>query len=57
MREAARRFDFPLTSLHHRLNGRTNRAETRANNHKLTQNEEISLKQWILDMDSGGVAL
>jgi hypothetical protein len=54
IREAARIFEVPETSLRRRLNGSTNRAETRANGHKLTQIEEESLQKWILSMDSRG---
>jgi hypothetical protein len=54
IREAARIFEVPETSLRRRLNGSTNRAETRANSHKLTQIEEESLQKWILSMDSRG---
>ena len=40
IREVARRFDVLESTLRRRLNGRTNRAETRVNSHKLTQIEE-----------------
>ena len=43
IREAARQFNMPYTSLYRRLNGYTFRTETRANNHKLTETEEESL--------------
>jgi hypothetical protein len=43
VREAARIFEVPETSLRRRLSGSTNRAKTRANSHKLTQIEEQSL--------------
>ena len=56
IRQAARHFNVPLTTLQHRLNGHTMRAETRANNHKLSSNEEYSLLQWILSMDQHGAA-
>ncbi|RJE17767.1 Pogo transposable element, partial [Aspergillus sclerotialis] len=56
IREAARRFAIPESTLRRRLNSRMNRAETRANSHKLTQIEEESLVQWILSMDQRGVA-
>lgn len=54
--EAAYRFQVPRTTLRDRVNGRQNRSEKRANGHKLTQVEEDSLKQWILSMDTRGVA-
>jgi hypothetical protein len=56
LREAARRFNVPYATLRTRRNGTKNRAETRANSHKLTQSEEESLLQWILSMDSRGAA-
>jgi ribosome biogenesis GTPase A len=46
-RVAARRFGVPESTLRDRLTGQTFRAETRANGHKLTQNEEDSLEKWI----------
>jgi len=48
VREAARRFNVPDTSLRQRLAGHPYRAESHANSHKLSQTEEESLKQWIL---------
>ena len=56
IREAARLFNVPRTTLQRRLAGHTTRAETRANGHKLTEIEEESLVQWILSMDSRGAA-
>ncbi|RJE16844.1 Pogo transposable element, partial [Aspergillus sclerotialis] len=56
IREAARRFNVPKSTLRTRLRGAINRAETRANNHKLTEIEEDSLIQWILSMDQRGAA-
>ena len=56
IREAARRFNVPRSTLQERLSGHLNRSEARANSHKLTQIEEESLKQWILSMDSRGAA-
>ncbi|GMG43821.1 unnamed protein product [Aspergillus oryzae var. brunneus] len=52
--EAARIYNIPRTTLRRRLNGHTFRAETRANGHKLTQNEENSLVHWILSLDQRG---
>jgi hypothetical protein len=43
IREAARRFNLPFSSLQNRLTGLKNRSESRANNHKLTEIEEESL--------------
>lgn len=45
---------MPRTTLRDRLHGHTFRAETRANGHKLSTNEEESLLQWILSMDKRG---
>ena len=56
IREAARVYNVPWTTLQHRLNGSVFKAEKRANNHKLTQNEEESLVQWILSMNQCGAA-
>lgn len=54
--EVARQFGIPRTTLRRRLAGSTNRAETRANSHKLTQIEEESLRKWILSINSRGAA-
>ena len=56
IREAARQFDIPRTTLQRRLTGDIYRSETRANSHKLTKNEEDSLIQWIISMDIRGAA-
>lgn len=49
--EAARVYNVPQTTLQYCLNGSVFKAEKCANNHKLTQNEEESLVQWILSMN------
>ena len=54
VREAARVYNVPRTTLRRRLSGQKSRAETRANSHKLTKNEEESLVQWILSLDRRG---
>jgi hypothetical protein len=54
IREAARRFNVPFSTLQRRLDGQQFRHEARANNHKLTQFEEESLLEWILSMDLRG---
>ncbi|OQE34221.1 hypothetical protein PENCOP_c004G04951, partial [Penicillium coprophilum] len=54
IREVARRFDVPRSTLSTRLHGTQNRAISRANSHKLTAIEEESLEKWILSMDSRG---
>ena len=56
IREAARLYDVPRSTLQDRLQGKTNRDETRANGHKMTRNEEESLVQWILSLDQRGAA-
>ncbi|ODM24077.1 hypothetical protein SI65_01667 [Aspergillus cristatus] len=56
VRGAARHFQVPESTLRTRLHGITPRAEKRANNHKLTVNEEESLLHWILSMDRRGAA-
>ncbi|OQD66264.1 hypothetical protein PENDEC_c060G02045 [Penicillium decumbens] len=54
IREAARRFDVPLNTLHRRLRGDQFRREARANGHKLIEFKEESLVEWILSMDLRG---
>ncbi|KAI9041941.1 Pogo transposable element [Aspergillus affinis] len=54
IREAARVFHISFETLRRRLNGTTSRSEIRANGHKMTQNEEESLVQWILSLDRRG---
>ncbi|EKV11594.1 hypothetical protein PDIG_49500 [Penicillium digitatum PHI26] len=56
IREVARRFNVPRSTLSTRLNGIQHRAISRANSHKLTGSEEESLQKWILPMDSRGSA-
>jgi len=56
IRDAARQFNVPRTTLQRRVTGHPFRAETRANSHKLTEIEEESLQKWILSMDSRGAA-
>jgi hypothetical protein len=56
VRETARRFNIPESTLRDRLHGRVNRAEARANGHKLTEIEEKTLLQWVLSMDTRGSA-
>ncbi|KAH8430962.1 uncharacterized protein LDX57_013068 [Aspergillus melleus] len=57
IREAARVFHICHETLSRRLSGRTSRSEIRANNHKMTQNEEESLVRWILSLDRRGAPL
>ncbi|ODM23528.1 hypothetical protein SI65_01117 [Aspergillus cristatus] len=56
IRDAARQFQVPRTTLQRRLTGLTVRSETRANSHKLTKTEEQSLVQWIFSLDDRGAA-
>ena len=56
VRRAARIFEVPETTLRERRSGITERATTRANNHKLTQLEEESLEKWVISMDDRGTA-
>ena len=56
IREAARIYDIPHTTLYARLRGRQNRVELRANSFKLTEIEENSLKKWVISIDVRGAA-
>ena len=56
VRQAARVYNVPESTLRDRLHGKIYCAEKRANNHKLTRNEEESLVHWIFSMDRRGVA-
>jgi hypothetical protein len=56
IREAARQFNIPRSTLTIRLNGVQNRASSRVNNLKLTEIEEESLQKWILSIDLRGAA-
>jgi hypothetical protein len=56
LRDAARRFNVPRSTLTDRVNGHQNRSEKRANGHKLSEIEEDLLLQWILSMDDRGGA-
>jgi hypothetical protein len=54
IREAARIYTVPRTTLQDRLHGVQYQRAIRANNHKLTQFEEESLVKWVLDLDRRG---
>lgn len=54
IREAARIYDVPRTTLQARIHGRKNRVDLRVNSSKLTKTEENSLKNWIISMDIRG---
>ena len=56
IREAARQFNVPHITLSMRIRGITNRSNTRANSHKLSELEEQSLLKWVISMDSRGAA-
>jgi hypothetical protein len=56
IREAARVYDVPRTTLQRRLNGSINHAKKQANGLKLTKEKEESLIQWILSLDQRGAA-
>ena len=56
IREAARIYNIPRTTLQHWLTGRENRVESRATSFKLTEIEENSLKEWVISMDIRGAA-
>ena len=56
IRQIAERFCIPRSTLQRRLDGQQFRADTRPSGHKLTQTEEESLVQYILDMDMRGSA-
>lgn len=51
VRQAARVYMVPESTLQDRLHGSVYQAERRANSHKLTKNEEELLVQWILSLD------
>jgi hypothetical protein len=56
IREAARLYDVPESTLRHRLRGRADRVSIRANGLRLSQTEEESLKKWIILLASRGAA-
>ena len=53
-RRAAQLYNVSNSSLHDRIYGRALRTDLRANNHKLTETEELTLVQWILLIDERG---
>lgn len=56
MREAAKLYAIPRSTLQARAEGRISRVDKRSSGHKLTQTEEDSLTEWILSMDTRGAA-
>jgi Tc5 transposase DNA-binding domain len=57
IQQAVNTYIVKRTTLSHRLHGRVARADTRANNHKLTATEEQALIEWILDLNERGYPL
>ena len=57
IREAARLYDVHKSTLRARLRGRPDRNTIRANNIKLSETEEESLKEWIILINRRGAAL
>ncbi|EED18825.1 conserved hypothetical protein [Talaromyces stipitatus ATCC 10500] len=55
IREAARIYTIPRTTLQDRLHGVPFQHAIRASNHKLTQFEEESLVKWVLDLTRRGL--
>ena len=53
-RKAAASYDVPKTSLISRINGMTSRRDSIPNSCKLTPQEEATLVQYILELDSRG---
>ena len=56
IREAARSYDIPKSTLYDRIRERPTRRDARPTNCKLTTIEELTLVQWILSMDQRGLA-
>jgi hypothetical protein len=56
LRAAAKLYEILLTTLHARADGRTSRVDKRPSGHKLTQFKEDSLTEWVISMDTRGVA-
>ena len=56
IREAARLYNVPRSTLQDQLRGKTFHDDTSANGHKMTKNGEESLVQWILSLDQHGAA-
>ena len=56
LRAAARVYNIPNKTLTRRHNGTLSRADSTSTQLKLTQTEETTLVQWILDMDTRGIS-
>ncbi len=54
IRQAAKTYDVPESSLRHRMKGRVAKAEIRNGRHQLTPNEEETIVRYVLDLDSRG---
>jgi hypothetical protein len=55
LRAAARTYDVPYVTLTRRYQGTFSRSNCTPYNRKLTQTEETTLVNWILDIDTRGV--
>ena len=51
---AARLYEVPYQTLHHRLEGRLSRASIRANGLRLSYTEEEAIKNWIISLSKRG---
>lgn len=56
LRAAARAYNVPRTTLSRRLKGTLSKRDSSSANLKLSQTEESTLVQWILDMDTRGIS-
>ena len=56
LRAAAKLYEFPRSTLQARAGGRISREDRRPNGYKLTAFEGDSMAEWILSIDSCGVA-
>ena len=54
IRQAARVYNVPRSTLFDRINGKCVRQDTRANSIKMTELEEEAIVKYILDLDSRG---
>jgi hypothetical protein len=56
LKAATDAYDVPYSTAYDRMRGRVSRRDLRSVSLKLTQNEELSLEQWILSMDQRGLS-
>ena len=54
IRKASRIYNVPRTTLQHRMNNKQSRRDSTTNSRKLTDLEESTIIQYILDLDSRG---